>query len=169
LAGHRLELDPGERLLVDVHPHWTFLSGPLLIAGVVVAIGVVLDVELPHTSVSLHWIEGLVVAVPCFWLVVRAVRWRTTSLMMTTHRLVEAWGIVHRQEWDVPLDRIASVVVVQSLPRRLIGSGRLQLTLWDDNRSHWIDDVRKPAVLRRVIKRRLGTGPPPRPAVDPWS
>jgi Bacterial PH domain len=165
LAGRRVELDPGERLLVDLHPHWTFLTGPLAVAGVFVAIGVTLDVEFPHTSVALHWLEGLVVAVPCVWLVVRAVRWRTTSLVMTTQRLVEAWGVAHRQEWDVPLERIASVAIVQTLPRRLLGTGRLRLTLWEDNRSFWIDDVRKPAVLRRVIIRRMGTGPPPERAM----
>jgi Bacterial PH domain len=168
LAGRRPELDPGERLLVDLHPHWTFLTGPLVVASSVAAIGVTLDVEFPHTSVALHWLEGLVVAFPCAWLVVRAVRWRTTSLVMTTQRLVESWGIAHRQEWDVPLERIASVAVVQTLPRRLLGTGRLQLTLWGDNRAHWIDDVRKPVVLRRVIIRRMGTGPPPERAMGQW-
>lgn len=169
MAGRRVELDPGERLLVDLHPHWTFLTGPLVVAGVVVAIGVTLDVEIPHTSVALHWLEGLVVAVPCTWLVVRAVRWRTTNLVMTTQRLVESWGVAHRQEWDVPLERIASVAVVQTLPRRLLGTGRLRLTLWEGNRAFWIDDVRKPAVLRRVIIRRMGTGPPPERGMGQWS
>ncbi len=159
MAGLRLELEPGEQVLVDLRPHWTFLSAPLAVALAVVAAGVALDVGFPHTSVALHWVEGVVVAVPCLWLAARVVRWRSTHLLLTSNRLVESWGAARGNVWDVPLQRIASVTVVQSLPRRLVGTGRLQLTLWDDPRAHWIDDVRKPAVLRRVIARRLGPGP----------
>jgi membrane protein YdbS with pleckstrin-like domain len=168
LAGGRLELDPGEQLLVDVRPHWSFISGPLAVAVAVVGAGVTLDVEFPHTSVALHWVEGLVAAVPCLWLAVRVVRWRTTSVLLTSLRLVEQWGIARRQEWHVPLERVASVSVVQSLGRRMVGTGRLQLTLWEDDRAHWIEDVRKPAVLRRVIARRLPPGPPDSPSAGPW-
>jgi uncharacterized membrane protein YdbT with pleckstrin-like domain len=169
LAGRGLELDPGEQLLVDVRPHWSFISGPLAVAVVVVAAGVTLDVEFPHTSVALHWVEGLIAAVPCVWLAVRVVRWRTTRLLLTSLRLVEAWGVARRREWHVPLERIASVTVVQSLPRRIVGTGRLHLTIWDDDRAHWIDDVRKPAVLRRVVVRRLRPEPPEPPADAPWA
>ena len=160
MAGARFDLTSGEQVLVDLRPHWAFLSAPLAVAAVVVAAGVTLDVGIPHTSVPLHWLEGIVVAVPSLWLAVRVVRWRTTHLVLTTMRLVESWGLARPSYWDVALDRIASVTVVQSLPRRLVGTGRLQVTLWDEDRAHWIDDVRKPAVLRRVIARRLGPEPP---------
>lgn len=144
---------------MDIKPHWSFVTGPLVVAVAVVAIAVTLDVEFPHTTVAAHWVEGLVAAVPCLWLAVRVVRWRTTRLMLTSERLLEAWGVVRRKEWDVPLRRVASVTVVQSLPRRLVGTGRVAVALWDDDRVRWIDDVRKPAVLRRLITRRLGPGP----------
>ncbi len=168
MAAQRLELDPGEQLLVDLRPHWTFLSGPLAVALAVVAAGVALDVGIPHTSVALHWVEGVVVAIPCLWLAARVVRWRTTHLLLTTTRLAEAWGIARRSLWEVPLDQISSVTVVQSLPRRVVGTGRLQLTLWDGTRAHWVDDVRKPTVLRRVIVRRLAPGPPAPPGSPDW-
>ncbi|MBV8463437.1 MAG: PH domain-containing protein [Acidimicrobiales bacterium] len=159
MAGARVDLTPGEHVLVDLRPHWAFLSGPLAVAALVVAVGVTLDVAFPHTSVALHWLEGIVVAVPCLWLAVRVVRWRTTHLVLTTARLVETWGTTRPSYWEAPFERISSVSVVQSLPRRLVGTGRLRITLWEDNRSHWIDDVHKPTVLRRVIARRLGPDP----------
>ncbi len=146
-------------MLVDLRPHWTFLTGPLAVALVAVAAGVTLDVAFPHTSVALHWVEGVVVAVPCLWLAGRVLRWRTTHLVVTDHRLVEIWGMARRNFWEVPYDRIEAIAVLQSLPRRLVGTGRIQLTLRDESRVHWIEDVRKPAVLRRVIVRRLGPDP----------
>jgi len=56
------------------------------------------------------------VAVPCLWLAVRVIRWRTTSLTLTSARLIERWGPVSRRQADTPLNRITSVAVVQSLP-----------------------------------------------------
>ncbi|HEX3981221.1 MAG TPA: PH domain-containing protein, partial [Acidimicrobiales bacterium] len=99
---------------MDIRPHWLFLSGPLAAALVTIGLGVVLDVAYPHTTVVVHWIEGLVVAVPCIWLAARAARWWTTSLVLTSLRLIEQWGTLNRQYSELPLSDVASVVVVQS-------------------------------------------------------
>jgi uncharacterized membrane protein YdbT with pleckstrin-like domain len=162
LAVNRLQLLPDERVLVDIRPHWLFLSGPLAAALVTIGLGVVLDVAYPHTTVVVHWIEGLVVAVPCIWLAARAARWWTTSLVLTSLRLIEQWGTFNRQYSELPLSDVASVVVVQGLFRRMVGTGRLGFVIRSEGEVHWIDDVRKPVVLRRVINRRLL----PRPGVQ---
>jgi uncharacterized membrane protein YdbT with pleckstrin-like domain len=163
LAAHRLDLLPGEEVLIDIRPHWSFLSGPLVVAVVVIGIGVALDVGLPHTSVVLHWVEGLVVAVPCVWLAERVVRWRTTSLVLTSSRIIEQWGAMSHHQSETRLADIESVTAVQSFGRRLIGTGRLELEIRGLDEVRVIDDVRKPVILRRVIKRRLG---PPEPGTQ---
>ena len=101
MAVQRLQLLPGEEVLVDIRPHWSYLSGPLVVSIVVIAIGVALDVGIHHTSVGLHWVEGLVVAVPCAWLAVRVVRWRRTSLIVTSARVLEQWGVMSRRQSEV--------------------------------------------------------------------
>jgi len=125
------------------------------VSVIVIAIGVGLDIGIPHTSVAGHWIEGSVVAVPCLWLAVRVVRWRTTRLVLTSARLVERRGVMSGRQAETLLAHILSVTVVQSLPRRVIGTGRLELEIRGEDQVRWIDDVRKPMVLRRVINRRL--------------
>ena len=164
MAVSRLQLLPGEEVLVDIRPHWAFLTAPLLVSVVVIAVGVALDVGYPHTSVALHWVEGAVVAVPCLWLAVRVVRWRTTSLVLTSMRIVEQWGTVSRRQVETRLAVIEGVTVVQSLFRRLLGTGRIELEIWGGAEIHYLDDVRKPVILRRVIVRRL----PPHPVPGPW-
>jgi hypothetical protein len=155
LAVNRLQLLPEERVLVDIRPHWLFLSGPLALSLLTIGLGIALDVAYPHTTVVVHWIEGLVVAVPCIWLAARVVRWWTTSLVLTSTRLIEQWGTLTRQYSELPLADVASVSVVRSLPRRMVGTGRLELIIRSEGKVHWIDDVRKPVVLQRVINRRL--------------
>jgi uncharacterized membrane protein YdbT with pleckstrin-like domain len=155
LAAHRLQLLPGEEVLVDIRPHWSFLSAPLAVSVIVIAIGVALDIGLPHTSVTSHWVEGVVVAVPCLWLAARVVRWRMTSLVVTSLRIIEQWGVMSRRESETMLSHIVSVTAVQTVLRRIIGTGRIELEIRGDDEIRWIDDVRKPMVLRRVVNRRL--------------
>jgi uncharacterized membrane protein YdbT with pleckstrin-like domain len=137
-----------------------FLMGPLAAAILVAGLGIALDVAVPHTTVVLHWIEGVVVAVPCAWLAVRFVRWRREWLMLTTHRLVDQWGAAQGNQIDIPLDSIERVVVDQGTVRRILGTGSIDVMVRDQGALHRIEDVRKPVVLARVVTRRLG---PPRP------
>ena len=155
MAVHRLQLLADEKVLVDIRPHWSYLSGPLVVAAVTIGIGVTLDIAYPHTSVALHWVEGLVVAVPCLWLAVRTARWWTTSLILTSIRLVELQGVASTRHSETPLDSVVSVTAVQSLGRRILGTGRLDLEIRGERRLRSIDDVRKPVILQRVITRRL--------------
>ena len=155
----RPALLPGEEELVDIRPHWVFLSGPLLAALIAVSVGVALDVTVPHTSVAVHWVEGAVVALPCLWLAARVVRWRRCWLMLTSERLVDQWGAASGSQVDIPLDSIERVTAVQSPLRRLVGTGAIDVAVWGQGVLHRVEDARKPAVLVRIITRRLG--PPP--------
>jgi PH (Pleckstrin Homology) domain-containing protein len=169
LPTRRPQLLPAEEVLIDIRPHWMFLMGPLAAASVVVGLGIALDVAVPHTTVALHWVEGVVVALPCAWLAVRFVRWRREWLVVTTHRIVDQWGASKGNQIEIPLESIERVVVEQGTVRRLLGTGSINVLVWDQGALHRIEDVRKPVVLARVVTRRLG---PPRPGypsgVDRW-
>jgi uncharacterized membrane protein YdbT with pleckstrin-like domain len=157
----------GEQVLVDIRPHWAFLSAPLLVALVAVAAGITLDVAIPHTSVSLHWVEGAMVAVPCTWLAVRFVRWRRCWLMLTTDRLVDQWGAASGNHVDIPLDSIERVTAVRSPVRRLVGTGAIDVAVWGKGVLHRVEDARHPKVLARIITRRLPL-PPENGPEDHW-
>jgi uncharacterized membrane protein YdbT with pleckstrin-like domain len=159
LPTRRPPLLHAEEILVDIRPHWVFLTGPLLAALGAIAVGVALDVAVPHTSVALHWVEGAVVAVPCAWLAVRVVRWRRSWLLLTSYRIVDQWGAARGNQIDIPLESIERVVVDQGPVRRVLGTGSIDVVVWGEGVLHRIEDARKPAVLCRVITRRLG--PPP--------
>ena len=164
MASFHLNLRPSEEVLVDLRPHWSFLWGPLLVALVALAAGITLDVALPNTSVEAHWVEGIVVAIGCAWLVVRVARWRRTGVVLTTDRVIDQWGAGRKNRVEIPYDAIEQVVVDQSLLRSLAGTGTIEMLVWGEGALHRIHDARKPAVLARIITRRLG----PRPDWVPW-
>ena len=153
----------GEEILVDIRPHWMFLFGPLVSSVMVIAVGVTLDIGLPHSGVTWHWVEGAVTAVPLVWLVFRFVRWRATALVVTSLRVVECRGVVSRLEWEVDLADIERVDALQTVVRRMLGTGELEFTLRPEGEIQVLKDVRKPAVLQRVINRRR----PPLPGFRP--
>ncbi len=150
--------------MVEVTPHWLFLSGPLVAALAIIGVVVGLDVGFPHTSVGGHWLEGAVAAVPAAWLLVRTVRWRRTRFVVTSARIVGYEGIVARRTWEMLLADVERVDAVQPVVRRLLGTGWLEITRAGDREVTVITDVRKPAVLQRVISRRIP--PPDRPTTE---
>ena len=74
--------------------------------------------------------------------------------MLTSIRLV-TFG-VGRRGAEVRLADIDHVEVDQGMVRRLVGTGSLEVVEGADGRVVRIEDVRKPAVLQRIITRRLG-------------
>ena len=123
LAVRRLQLLPGEQVLVDIRPHWSFLSGPLAVALVVIGAGVALDVGIPHTSVTLHWVEGLWSRGPA------ASGWRSgwcagdqSGLVLTSIRMVERRACVARRAVEIRVGRSTISVLAASPCSRRHGS-----------------------------------------------
>jgi len=117
-----------EQLVLLLHPHWKTLIRPFLVAVLVVAAALVLEVVIPSGSVAA--VERLVVAAVAIlalmlWLMVPVLRWRTTTYELTTRRLKVRDGIVTRRGRDIPLARINDVSFSKGPLDRLLGSGRL--------------------------------------------
>ena len=117
-----------EQLVLEMHPHGKTLIRPLLVAVLVVAAALVVEVVIPSGRVAAA--ERLVVAAVAIlalmlWLMVPVLRWRTTVYELTTRRLKVRDGIVTRHGRDIPLARINDVSFSKGLLDRLLGSGRL--------------------------------------------
>jgi uncharacterized membrane protein YdbT with pleckstrin-like domain len=151
----------GEEILVDIKPHWMYLIGPLATAAAVVGLAVALEVGFPHTSVGWHRVETVAAIIPCVWLILRFVRWRMTSLVLTSFRLVERHGVASSRTTEIWLSEVEAVDARQSVFRRMLGTGELEVTLYGDDDIRIFRDVRKPVILRRVIARRLTPRPAP--------
>jgi uncharacterized membrane protein YdbT with pleckstrin-like domain len=153
MAISRRVLYEGEEVQLDIRPHWIYLIGPLTATLVVVAAAVALDIAFVHTSVVAHWVEGIIAAIPCVWLVARFVRWRRTSLILTNVRVIERFGVFSSRGTQILLSDINGVDARQSLLRRMVGTGQLFIEVRDGG-VYQFGDVRKPVALQRVIIRR---------------
>jgi membrane protein YdbS with pleckstrin-like domain len=143
-------LTDDEEVLVDVHPHWVVFAGPLVLTGVAMAVAIAAIDTFPKAPVAAAWVLAAMVVVPASWTAARVVRWRATSLVVTDQRLLLTRGIMRRDLVQLRRERIADVHCRRSLFEQLIGSGRLVLEVVGDD-ALYIDDVRRPRALQRVL------------------
>jgi uncharacterized membrane protein YdbT with pleckstrin-like domain len=118
------QLEPGEEVRLDARPHGVALVRPLLRPLALAGAGVVLAVV-----GQTYWIPGLVGAVllgVAALLAFRAVlRWDRTRLLLTTRKLVVAYGIARRRSASVALAHAPALEFEQGVLGRLFGYGTL--------------------------------------------
>jgi uncharacterized membrane protein YdbT with pleckstrin-like domain len=142
---------PGENLVVTVHRHWILLARSLLLPALLVAavLAFTVAVSLPGEVRLLVTLAGLAVA--GLWMIVEWVRWSSTSLTVTDHRVVLESGILSRESKVIPLDRIQDVSTRQSLAGRLFGYGTVEIDAAGPTGSELLDHVPDPDQLRDQV------------------
>ncbi len=148
--------------MVDLRPHWVFFTGPALLSAVAIGAAIAIATEFPGAPSVVGWLLAAMVAVPVVWLLVRIIRWATTSLIVTTNRLVLRRGISSRQVAQVRLQRVTEVHTQQSLVQRVLGTGSVVIEVEGEDGGIVVNDVRRPRAFQRVLNHqldRLAQGP----------
>jgi membrane protein YdbS with pleckstrin-like domain len=148
-------LNEDEDLLAEMHPHWVFIFVPLItFIGVWLAIGAL--EFLVHKVPSWTSYPLLVIAaVPALWLLGRVLRWRTYTLALTSTRIVVRQGVIGRDTVQLRLQRITEINLTQKFWQRMVGTGSLVIDVQGDDDSLVLPDVRKPAIVQRVINSQI--------------
>jgi len=117
-------LNEGEEVLLDLHPHWWFFARAvvLLILTIVVAVG---GGILTEWNEIVNYIGAALILLAVVWMFVVWLRWKTTSFVLTTDRLVDRQGVISRSGREIPLERINDISFHQSIVGRLLRSGDL--------------------------------------------
>jgi membrane protein YdbS with pleckstrin-like domain len=151
----RDQLDTEEDVLVDLRPHWAFLSGPVALSLAAVAAALVVQNQYPNSSQVVQVVLAVMVGIPVFWLIARVAKWLSTSLVVTDRRLIFRSGVLGRRVVQLRLQRIVDVHCNQSLIERVIGTGRLIVEVEGEEGAVTVEDVRRPRALQRVLTRQL--------------
>ena len=108
------------------------------------------------------------------WLVGRYIRWVSTSLVVTTSRLIRRTGVLARSGREIPLAALTDISYHQRLLQRLIGAGDLLLESAGRQGQEVFPDLPRPGPhpAGRSPLRSTGSGGRPRrsgAAAEPWS
>jgi membrane protein YdbS with pleckstrin-like domain len=165
-------LHDGEEVVIDVRPHWWYLAGPAVVLVAVIAGGVVAAIESVPSWADWVAIGALVLAVA--WLIGRYTRWASTSLVVTTSRLIRRTGVLSRRVREIPLAALTDISCNQSLVERVIGAGDVLLESAGREGQEVFPDLPRPTRIQQAIatqvdraRREAASGGPPGPA--DWS
>lgn len=144
----RKMLNEEEDIVLDLHPHWWFLVGPIVATIAASALAVVLA----RVEVDYVWLAGLVlVLVALLWLFVRYLKWRTTNFVLTTDRLIHRAGVLAKQGREIPLERINDLTVNQSLFERIIRAGDVLIESGGERGQSLLSDLPNPFAVQNAI------------------
>ncbi|MDQ6927194.1 MAG: PH domain-containing protein [Actinomycetota bacterium] len=146
-------LNDGEEVVLDLRPHWVFMTWPAvaLLGSLVVAIFV--DSKTGSDFVIIPMLGVVVVAL--VWFLWRFARWRTTNLIVTSDRLVVRRGVVSRQGREIPLEHINDITVTQHLLERLLGAGDLRIESAGERGQEVFHDCPRPPRVQNEIYREM--------------
>ena len=100
-------LNDGEEIVLDLRPHWWRLVMPVAVFVVAVVLAILIEGGLDVPALSYGGF-GLC-AIAFAWLVVRYLKWASTSFVVTTHRLIYRYGVVAKHGRELPLDRLNDI------------------------------------------------------------
>jgi uncharacterized membrane protein YdbT with pleckstrin-like domain len=160
-------LNPGEEVVVDVRPHVWALAGPVLLAVVfIAAAGVGADLRVPAAA---GWVLIGLLTLALVHLVARWVRWRSTSLVVTNHRLIRRTGVISKSGREIPLTHLSDISYRQSIFNRIIGAGDLILESAGRDSEEVFPSLPRPAEIQNEIYRLMSAqqvGPSPAPSLS---
>ncbi len=149
-------LNDGEEILLDLHPHWWYLAGPVavvvvVLAGTIAAVvaGIPADGQLALAAV---------VIVALAWLLLRYARWYTTDFVLTTDRIIHRKGLIAKRGREIPLDHINDIGFDQTVFGRIIGVGSLSIESAGQRGQELFVDLPKPSRIQNEIYRQIEGG-----------
>ncbi len=146
-------LNEQEDIVLDLHPHWWFFTGPasllvLAAAGLVA----VMAFDLPD---ALTMVAAAVTVATLAWLVGRYLRWVTTNFVVTTDRLIYRSGVLGKSGTEIPLDRVNTMFFHQTIFERLLRSGDLIIESGGETGRQTFSDIAKPSAVQNTIYHQI--------------
>ncbi|MEZ5165164.1 MAG: PH domain-containing protein [Acidimicrobiales bacterium] len=146
-------LTDDEELVLDLRPHWWYLTpaGVLLFLAVVLGVGALINdwwswIKLPI---------GVAVLAALAYFGLRYFMWTTTNFVVTNERVISRTGVIAKRGIEVPLDRINTVFFNQSVFERMIGAGDLAIESAGEGGRQTFGDIRKPNLVQNEIYRQV--------------
>lgn len=146
-------LNEGEEVVLDLHPHWWYLAGP--VATIVVVIAGAVTALAESAPVVAGWAVLAVLVASAAWLLVRYVHWRTSRFILTTSRLIERRGFLSRTSREIPLMGLSDISYRQSLFERLINAGCVLVESPGKDSPEYFPDLPRPADVQNEIFRAM--------------
>ncbi len=141
-------VDPGERVVAVVHPHWWLVLGPIstFVATCIIAI------VLTTFNLALLSLTGLVIlALAAINLIFRGLQWYFELLVITDRRVRFSRGVLLRRTSEIPLRHVNDITTEQGIIGRILHFGRLHIDSGNALGDELVTFVPNPVRLRQLL------------------
>lgn len=146
-------LNANEEVLLDVRPHWWFITPQAaLVVLTIIVISVAAALGAPDVVL---YIIGVLIVGALLNFAWRYVNWSGVNFVITTDRLIFRSGVFSKRGIEIPLERINTVFFNTTLFERAVGSGDLTIESAGEGGQQNFDNVRKPQLIQQEIYRAM--------------
>jgi membrane protein YdbS with pleckstrin-like domain len=153
MAFPRKLLIPGERLVLELRPHFIAVALPTVVAVLATFVAVWLTLgndTFDHGAArAIVWVAWLVfmLAYP----VRRYIWWLTSNFVVTSSRVIHREGFIAKRSMEIPLDKINDVRFEQNIFDRVVGAGTLVIQSASESGRNEFSFIRHPEEVQRTI------------------
>ncbi|HKJ12871.1 MAG TPA: PH domain-containing protein [Ornithinimicrobium sp.] len=152
MAGSKVELMPGETMVLSANPHWFYFWKHVAAASVVIVVAVLAWIfDMAWLSTLLWWVAGVGLALLLVALAAVLVQWRSTHFAVTDRRVAYTTGVFRRRGVSIPLNRINNVNFEQSLLARVLDNGVVTIESAGDTGDSVFENIPHPSRVRTTI------------------
>ena len=150
-------LIPGEEVVLDLRPHWWFLTPRALVSIAAIIVGIVVLAQGWEGAAAdgLNVVLGVAILVALVWFLLRLAKWATTEFVLTNKRVIYRYGVIGKNGKEIPLDKINTVFFDQTVFERLIGCGTVAMESAGESGKDSFTHIRKPSVVQGEIYRQM--------------
>jgi uncharacterized membrane protein YdbT with pleckstrin-like domain len=144
-------LTEGEKIVLDLRPHWIELAGPAFATVVILAAVITAEVRL---SLSTNASLGVVAAGFVLWCIValpKIAKWATTRFVLTNERLISRSGVFAKRSKEIPLEVVNDITFRQTFFGRIVGAGTLVVESAGERGQESFSNIRRPETIQKEI------------------
>jgi len=150
-------LRDGEDVLLDTRPSWTALAGPVAVGASILVACIAGVVEWSSAPVWFGWLVLGLLLLTGTRVATRVLLWRSTSLAVTTARVVYRSGVLRRVGREIPIESVQDVSFRQSLFERLGAAGSVTVESAGERGALPFVDVPRPERFQELVNRAAAT------------
>jgi uncharacterized membrane protein YdbT with pleckstrin-like domain len=141
-------INPHEKLVLDLHPHWWFMAKSVALLVVALVLGSWILISKYDWA---NFPAGIIMFVAAGWVALRYVQWTNTHFVLTTDRLIYRSGVITRSGVEIPLERVNTIFFSQGIFERLLGLGDLEIESASQDGAQRFNDIRHPSKVQNEI------------------
>ena len=146
-------LNDTEEIVLDLRPHWWFLSGA--VAAAIICAAATVAAAIVDVPAVLFYLLLAATGLALLWLGARWATWVTTNFVLTTDRLIYRSGVLAKKGMEIPLERVNNIAFSQSIFERVLRSGDLVIESAGEQGQQPFSNIARPSQVQNEIYRQM--------------